>query len=140
MNSKIYIATYGSLKKGFYNHTRLGQNQTLIKKDKVKGYMYLANGYPLLFKEKPSENAILAEHEIEIYEITKKVELHVDFIEALQYNKEIFKTKINGESIKANIYWTKPIMANSILSKLRPNGLTPIKAYTMELLKEKGYA
>ena len=140
MTNKIYIATYGSLKQGFYNHQRLGQNQTIIKKDKVTGYMFLANGYPLLFKNKPSENAILADHEIEIYEVTKEAEQNIDRIEALQYNKEIFETEINGKKETAFIYWTKPAMSNWLLSKLRPNGLTPIKAYTKELLTEKGYS
>ena len=140
MPKKIYIATYGSLKQGFYNHPRLGPNQVILKKDKVSGYMYLANGYPLLFKDKPQDNAILAEHEIEVYEITKEAEAAIDYIEAPQYNKETINTEINGKTVQANIYWTKPIMGNYLLSLIRPNGLTPIVAYTKELLNEKGYS
>ena len=130
MNTKIYLATYGSLKKGFYNHDYIKENPEPILKTTITGCMYLNGSYPYLFKTKLEPNAIKTEHELEIYEISKSEETSIDYIEAPEYNKEYLDIEINNKLEKVIIYWTKPELTNKILKY----NLPPIKAYTKSLL------
>lgn len=132
MDTKIYLATYGSLKEGFYNHDYIKQNPEPILKTTITGCMYLNGTYPYLFKTKLEPNGIKIEHELEIYEITKEEKASIDYIEAPEYNKETIDIEIDGKSEKVIIYWTKPERINSVLKY----NLSPIKGYTKELLRE----
>ena len=66
------IATFGSLKKGFYNYERFEMGEPLARST-VKGAMYLLYSYPHLYREEVSEPKHVREHEVEIYEVSDEL-------------------------------------------------------------------
>lgn len=69
----MIIATYGSLKKGFYNHRALGDAE-FLGTDTVRGVMYWNGSYPKLYQSSSLEELFIEDlardHEIEVYRIT----------------------------------------------------------------------
>lgn len=64
-----YIICYGSLKSGFHNNYRLGQNRQFIGHVNIVGCMYLHHNYPKLYKPDPDKNIPTAIHRCEIWAI-----------------------------------------------------------------------
>lgn len=67
----MLIATYGSLKKGFYNHGALGTDAKLMGKSRVFGVMYTNGSYPKLYHAE-LQNELARSHEVEVYDISDK--------------------------------------------------------------------
>lgn len=127
---KILIATYGSLRKGFHNHSWLGENAVFKGIDKITGVMYLNHSYPHLYHPDglggPYCEDLQRSHKVEIYEIDKENFENIDRIEkASGYELEKYYTKFGTAKI-----WFNP-------HTLNPENLVWIEAYTPELLKEK---
>ena len=76
------FASYGSLKKGYWNHSRFGLGEP-ISVSKIKGAMYVnpALGYPHLYDVGIVPNAVEKDYEVEIYEVEDNVFNHIDGME-----------------------------------------------------------
>ena len=62
VENRNLIATYGSLKRGFHNHNRCGE-QVFVGETKIKGEMTLVyNSYPQLYLNEDGD-----EHEVEVF-------------------------------------------------------------------------
>jgi len=124
---KIQIGTYGSLKKGFHNHPRLG-NKEYIGEDTIKGVMYLCYNYPNLYESsediKGLEKELEREHEIEIYKIDKEDFEMINRMEIYSgYIQKTISTK-HGNTI----IWINP-------KEFFKPGLKHLEAYTKETIK-----
>ncbi len=135
---KHLIATYGSLRKGFYNHAWLGHDPVFKGNDDIFGVMYLAySSYPHLYHESdkpftldigettlPFRKSMSRPHKIEIYEIDN---FNFHAIDAMEkeagYSPETIDTKFG----KATIWFNPHEKFNS--------NLKWIEAYTKELVK-----
>lgn len=98
-----YVAVYGSLKAGAYNHSRL-RDATLVATSKVKGKMYLVfNSYPLLMDVDGPE------HDVEIYEVQDDVARAINSMEigAGYYPATFNFTSLTGPQ-EATIYFANP--------------------------------
>ena len=93
--SKILVAVYGSLRKGFHNHVVLGDSKYLGEFKTLPEYsLYNLGSYPGL-KENGKTSVIT-----EVYEITKDVSLDLDWLEGYKegvvdnsfYDKKIIQT------------------------------------------------
>lgn len=114
---RVLVATYGSLKAGFYNHPALGKDAVLKGKTTVQGVMYLAGGYPHLYHwecdwESPKEGNpkrcspfcenLQREHEVEVYEIN--VDSYA-FIVAMETGAGYVEEELPTEWGNAKIYF-----------------------------------
>ena len=87
------IASYGSLRKGFWNHARFGLGEP-IAITTIKGSMFMnkAMGYPWLFNEKDSKahNYQIKDYTVEIFDIPEKIFDQINWMEiASGYKEEI---------------------------------------------------
>ena len=112
------IATYGSLKRGFHNHNRCGE-QVFVDEMKIKGEMTLVyNSYPQLYLNDDGD-----EHEVELF-----------MVDALTF------TMINNMEIGAGYTPVHILTPHGeatmwvFTDKDRMRG-TPIKEYTHDLLE-----
>lgn len=72
------IATYGSLRAGYWNHDRYGlQHATRHADGVVKGGMFKSNSkgmwYPFLFKDGECDARYVRDHVVEVYEIPESI-------------------------------------------------------------------
>lgn len=95
------VAFYGSLKKGYWNHTRFGVEQDKRHDDGVvTGVMYRSNPgeswYPYLFEKGTTDPDKEREHVVEVYEIDDdKYNMIRRMEEGSGYHEA--KVTINGE-------------------------------------------
>lgn len=116
----IQIAVYGSLKRGFGNHTII-KDAPLIGKSSVRGYMTLVyKSYPQLFLDDNER-----EHEIEVYKVTPE---QYAAIRRMELGAGYSEKKIETDLGQCIIYVFD--------SKDRMYG-EPIEAYTREVLTSK---
>lgn len=118
VETRNLIATYGSLKRGFYNHGRCGE-QVFVGETTIKGDMTLVyNAYPQLFLNDSGDT-----HEVELF-----------MVDALTY------TIINDMEIGAGY---EPVHISTehgdatmwvFTNKERMRGM-PIKEYSHEVLE-----
>jgi gamma-glutamylcyclotransferase (GGCT)/AIG2-like uncharacterized protein YtfP len=118
MNNRNLIGAYGSLKTGFYNHGRCGE-QIPAGETTVRGYMTLIhNSYPQLFLD-DSE----VEHEIELFIVD---DLTLQQIHYMELGAGYEAVNISTPHREATIW----VFTDK--SKMRGR---PIKAYTHEELE-----
>lgn len=126
-NMKTLIACYGSLKKGFYNHTALG-GAAFLGNASVKGVMYLHGSYPRLYHSDgyggPFNEDLQREHDVEVYSVDQD---YYEDIRAMELGAGYVEEEINTSFGVAKIYFN-PINVFS------PNIDKWIPAYTRELL------
>ena len=97
----IYIVCYGSLKSGFHNNYRLGQNAELVCTMEVRGSMYLHKNYPKLYK--PKENT---ENNVHLCEVWGLDEDCYEEILQMELNEGYIVENINTPAVKnAKIFW-----------------------------------
>ena len=106
-DERVLIATYGSLKHGFYNHAAMREDAVQMGNDKVIGDMYLAAGYPHLYH--PTDNIpqfaynLAREHKIEVWHINRKAYNYIYAMEiGAGYVEEIMPTKWGEAKIYFN--------------------------------------
>lgn len=107
------FASYGSLRKGFWNHLRFGLGEPLATTE-VFGEMYVnpSLGYPHLYEA--TDEAKLGKpkfYEAEIYEVEDKVYDSINNMEIWSgyYPKEvIFPIGDDKESITATVWFAEP--------------------------------
>lgn len=104
-----YIAVYGSLKEGAYNHRAFGLGLP-ITKAKVKGSMYLQGTYPRLFKEEDSQPEHVLEYECEIYEVSEHIYEAIDGMEigAGYVSDDFMLTGEDGNDYFCTLYYSEP--------------------------------
>lgn len=104
----MLIATYGSLKKGFYNHNALGGDATFIGNSSVHGVMYWNGRYPKLYKvvnddyDSPFRLPTERKHKLEIYDISDEA---YNYIRIMEIGSGYEEEKIDTEWGSAIIYW-----------------------------------
>ena len=113
------IATYGSLKRGFFNHNRMGE-QTYLGNTVIMGYMTLVyDAYPQLYLCEDGDT-----HEVEVFEVSDEAFQGLDMMEkGAGYSPIIVETPF-GEATMW-VYLRKENM-----------GGKPIKGFTKELLNK----
>jgi gamma-glutamylcyclotransferase (GGCT)/AIG2-like uncharacterized protein YtfP len=124
--SVMYIAAYGSLKAGFHNFERMGE-QKLVGSTTIKGAMFMFTNYPYLFQ---CFGTIQDEHQAEIYEVNQNTFSRITMMElAAGYHLKTFEWQ--GKSVSMYIANNKPIEELA--------GMMPyyIKEYTLDLLERK---
>jgi len=92
----VKIATFGSLKKGFYNHTRFSLDDP-IDKSSIRGAMYLLYTYPHLFREEVADKDQVRDHEVEIFEVSDELYAMLATME-LNSGYQEYHTTLEGES------------------------------------------
>lgn len=93
---KHKIAVYGSLKKGFYNYRdSMGEP---IAHGTIKGAMYLCGGYPHLYRPEVSQEDLVREHPVEVYEIDESVYNPIERME-LGAGYQVYPTKIGEHDV-----------------------------------------
>lgn len=111
------IAVYGSLKRGFGNHSMI-KSAPLMGTDKVRGYMTLVfKSYPQLYLDDNER-----EHEVEIYQVNED---QYRSVRAMELGAGYVEKEIELSVGKCYIYVFD--------SKSRMYG-EPIDAYTREVL------
>jgi gamma-glutamylcyclotransferase (GGCT)/AIG2-like uncharacterized protein YtfP len=130
MNKTIYLAVYGTLKKGFHNHKLLMEAKFIEKGQTKEKYLLTTIGgmpipskknenekfqkfekkhleltpFPYVFENK-KEYAI----EVEIYEITEEILKHCDKLESVPYfyyRKQV-EVILEGKTINAEMYFIR---------------------------------
>jgi gamma-glutamylcyclotransferase (GGCT)/AIG2-like uncharacterized protein YtfP len=118
---------YGSLKKGFHNNWRLGEDAKLLGEDVVVGAMYLHFNYPKLYKPDTRQNAEYLAHKCEIWEIDASKYRRIHNMEmAERYEEDTITTLIDPE---VKIFWMP-------WSQFDANDM-PIKEYTQEIINHQ---
>jgi gamma-glutamylcyclotransferase (GGCT)/AIG2-like uncharacterized protein YtfP len=104
-----YIAVYGSLKEGAYNHRAFGLGKP-ITKTKVKGSMYLQGSFPRLFKEEDSHPEHIMEYECEIYEVSAQIFVAIDRMEvgAGYISDDFTLVGEDGNDYYCTLYYSEP--------------------------------
>ena len=129
----MLIASYGSLRKGFHNHHRLGENALYKGSTVIKGIMYLVSNYPhfhLVEPEKeghtphPLFDPKLEEfHHAEVYDISSEAYNEIDNMECgAGYINHIIETEFGPATI-----WINPNDPS------KSEGLKYIEEYTQEI-------
>ena len=98
-----YIAVYGSLKKGFYNHARFGLGEPLAR-GTIRGSMFLLHTYPHLFREGVKVPELDREHEVEVYEVDEEVYQSIKSME-IQSGYQEFLCRIEG--YKVTVFYSR---------------------------------
>lgn len=98
------FASYGSLRKGFWNHDRFGLGEP-IATSTIRGKMFVNPnlGYPYLFSE-PFEK----EYKVEIYEVSESVYQMIDGMEqgSGYYPEQVlFDVEIDGVNVIEATVW-----------------------------------
>jgi len=94
MNDTIYVAVYGSLKEGFYNH-RLLKDQRLVGKGFASNFeMFSLGSFPMII---PGKGSVA----IEVYEVTADVMERLDRLEG-------YPTFCNRQRISALVQSNEP--------------------------------
>ncbi len=113
----VKIATYGSLKRGFYNHGRMGA-QHYIGDMKVRGKMCLMFGsYPKLMLSDDGN-----EHDVEVFNVDN---LTFELLDSMERGAGYTPINIHTPYGEA-VMWV-------VTSEKQLNG-TPIEAYTNDLI------
>lgn len=114
------IAVYGSLKNGFYNHSRLGEDAVFKGQWHVRGHMVLiGKSYPEL---KLDETGPL--HALELYEVSYETFVQLNNMEVQA------GYRANGMSVGGVAPGTDEAIATMwIVDELDPHG-TPIEEYS----------
>lgn len=118
MKTSRLIATYGSLKRGFYNHGRCGE-QHFIGETKIKGHMTLVHGaYPqlVLSEEGP-------EHDVEVFLVDDLTYQQIHYMELGAGYTEIYINTPYGEA------------AMWVIERPEDQYGVPIDAYTEDLFE-----
>lgn len=97
------IAVYGSLKKGFFNHTLLGHSY-LVNTGSLKGFkLYSLGSYPCIYPSDDDTDTVL----VEIYNVTNKILDELNRMEtSARYYPKIVKVK--DYNVLVWVYNTKP--------------------------------
>jgi len=95
------VAVYGTLKKGFYNHSFLKNSEFLGTGISHKRFILGHYSYPAVV---PGEEG--APIEVEIYRVDEKTLKNLDYLEGYPtfYTRSLEKFKLNGEEVEAFIY------------------------------------
>lgn len=106
------IATYGSLKKGFWNHERFNLEEP-IATSTIQGQMFVnpALGYPHLYEnEVDTGHENKREYEVELYEIEDKVFETIDAMEQASgyLPKECAFKRDDGLITQATLWFADP--------------------------------
>ena len=117
----MYIAVYGSLRKGFHNHHWLGIDPKFIGTDAILGQMYLCGAYPH-FRPDPEGRS----YKIEIYDIPEYV---LDGIKRGEESCGYEQKEIQTRHGQAFAFFTRP--------DYDITGLEPIQSYTIKLIRSK---
>lgn len=100
-----YMAVYGTLRKGLYNHHRLGKDRDFIGEGIVKGFgMYSRGAFPALSREGERTDVV-----VELYHISDEALISVDALEGYPsfYTRKLCPILINGETVPAWVYYMK---------------------------------
>jgi gamma-glutamylcyclotransferase (GGCT)/AIG2-like uncharacterized protein YtfP len=126
----MLIATYGSLKKDFHNHHRLGPNPIYKGKSTIEGIMYLCGNYPHLYLENDYPNLgekLKRNHEIEIYDISPEIHGEINSMEyGAGYTMKLIDTEFGQASIWINELDLSPYLQDNLIY---------IEKYTLETYK-----
>jgi len=123
------FASYGSLRKGFWNHTRFELGEPLATST-IKGSMFMNSslGYPWLFNEEDSKamNAKIIDYPVELFEVNEEKFNRIDGMElASGYKaKEITIELESGAKQNAIIWFADPLA-------IKPNPSQFIEEYKL---------
>ena len=101
--SKIIVAVYGSLKRGFYNHHLLASSN-FLSVGTVKGFeMYSLGAYPMVIEGRGSIS-------VETFEVTPDVMASLDRLEGFPsyYGRQIVTVETEHCPIEAWLYMGQP--------------------------------
>lgn len=120
---KIF-ASYGSLRKGFWNHTRFGLEEPIATAI-IRGSMFMNKslGYPWLFNEQDSKaaNSKTKDYNVELFEVDEEKFNRIDMMEQMsgyKAEKVIFMVdehKLDkkyigkGGAIEATVWFADPL-------------------------------
>ncbi len=116
----MLFASYGSLKKGFWNNIRFGLEEP-IAKGTVRGAMFMnaGLGYPWLFNEKDSieKGYKIKDYDVEIFEVSEEKFNRIDMMEigsGYKAEKLIFPaiTEMIGREVNATVWFADPTCIN----------------------------
>jgi gamma-glutamylcyclotransferase (GGCT)/AIG2-like uncharacterized protein YtfP len=96
------IAVFGSLKKGFYNHSAFNLGEPLAR-GTIKGEMHLTYSYPHLLRPNASDPKLIREHEVEIYEIEDGLYSSIASMERGAGYQECETTLTDSEGVEHNV-------------------------------------
>lgn len=103
--SKILVAVYGSLKKGFHNDHYIASSDTFVGDGTVKGFdMFSLGGYPMIV---PGNGQI----SVEVYEVSETTFNTLDRLEGFPhfYDRKRVDVRLNdGSATKTWIYFGRP--------------------------------
>jgi gamma-glutamylcyclotransferase (GGCT)/AIG2-like uncharacterized protein YtfP len=110
----VLLATYGSLKRGFYNHRLLERAKFLRSDLWLEGVMYMRSGmYPMLFKPEDKPKEVAGKHFVELYEVPLSDYQYIEDMEIQsgyyvdEANFGSFKEYKTGTQKKAKIFLMK---------------------------------
>lgn len=105
MSQKKFYFVYGTLKRGYGNHSLLEDSEFVGPAKTLESFVMVSVGYPYLFRSTGHpEKPVLGE----LYAVeSSAVEQRLDWLEGIEhdhYFKETVEVECNGEIYKANIY------------------------------------
>lgn len=102
------FASYGSLRKGFYNHNRFGLGEP-IATSTVRGAMYVNPylGYPMLYEKGDKDK--VRDHVIEIYEVEDELYDRINMMEEMAgYIPKTMYPDPNNDKNGATVWFMNP--------------------------------
>ena len=114
----MYLAVYGTLRKGFHNNSLLKDSEYIGNGKTVNKYCLRASGIPYLSKE-PKHNVV-----IDLYKVDKDLlEGRIDSLEGHPrwYKRELIDVSVGNEIYKAWIYFNetdKPVIESGNYEEL----------------------
>lgn len=99
-----FVAVYGSLKKGFYNHYFL-ENASFVSEGKVYGFsMYDCGPYPMIARTMKKGNGTVA---VEVYAIDDNILQSLDRLEGCPnfYKRSYVTVETEGHPVRSWIYF-----------------------------------
>jgi len=108
------FASYGSLRKGFWNHTRFGLGEP-IATSTVKGSMFMnaSLGYPWLFNEEDAKamEAKIIDYTVELFDVDEEKFNRIDMMEqGSGYKAQEMTFELpNGTKQNAIVWFADPL-------------------------------